>query len=62
MYKCDKCGRVSQPGEKCNIVPVKFRKKYYPEHDTEGNEIVKEQKLCIYCIDDCVHIKMNNGG
>lgn len=50
MYKCDKCGKNSEPKEKCNIVPVKFRRKVYSKHDTIGQEIVKEQKLCSNCI------------
>jgi len=49
MYNCDACGKTSEPKEKCNIVPVRFRKKYYPEHNTTGQEIVREQKLCNKC-------------
>lgn len=49
MYKCDKCGKNSQSKDKCNIIPIKFRKKYYPKHNTTGQEIVKEQKLCSEC-------------
>jgi len=49
MYKCDKCGKISEPKEKCNVVPVQFRKKFYPKDGTTGTEIVKEQKLCNEC-------------
>jgi len=48
MYNCDKCGKTSKPKEKCNIVPIKFRTKHYPE-GTIGQEIVKEQKICNEC-------------
>jgi hypothetical protein len=49
MYRCDNCNTVSNSGEKCNIVPVQFRTKHYPE-GTVGQEIVKEQKLCSKCV------------
>lgn len=56
MYKCDKCGRVSEPKEKCNIVPVELRTKHYPVSSSQvklegatGQEIVKERKLCGDC-------------
>lgn len=49
MYKCDKCGKNSEPKEKCNIIPVKYRPKHYKE-GTTGQEIVKEQKLCSECM------------
>jgi len=58
MYKCDKCGKNSEPKEKCNIVPIKFRKKAYPKHNTVGQEIVEEQKLCGECAGK--HIKEGN--
>lgn len=45
MYKCDACGRISEPKEGCNIVPVQTRVKHYKE-GTVGREIVKEQKMC----------------
>ena len=48
MYNCDKCGKTSEPKEKCNVVPCKIRTKRYPE-GTTGTEIVKERKLCNEC-------------
>ena len=49
MYKCNACGKNSEPKEKCNIVPIKFRTKHYP-NGTIGKEIVKETKLCRKCV------------
>lgn len=48
MFHCDKCGKISQPKEKCNIVPVKTRTKHY-NNGTVGIETVQEQKLCKEC-------------
>jgi hypothetical protein len=56
MYKCDKCGKTSEPKEKCNIVPCEIRTKCYPMSSSQarpegtiGTEIVKERKLCNGC-------------
>ncbi len=49
MYKCNACDKISEPKEKCNIVPIKFRTKHYKK-GTVGKEIVKETKLCGKCV------------
>ena len=48
MFNCEKCGKTSQPKEKCHIVPVKTKVKKY-KCGSIGTEIVKEQKLCESC-------------
>lgn len=48
MYRCDACGKNSEPKEKCNIVPIKTRVKHYKE-GTIGYETVKELKVCNGC-------------
>jgi len=54
MYKCEKCGKISQTKEKCNIVPVETRTKVY-DNGTTGTETVKEQKLCGGCDEQTRH-------
>lgn len=48
MFNCDCCGVTSEAKEKCNIVPMQTRIKYY-DNGTTGLETVKEHKLCKTC-------------
>ena len=59
MYKCDKCGKLSEPKERCNITPCEIRTKHYP-NGTTGTEIVKERKLCIDCFKGVSHAYNSN--
>jgi len=49
MFICDICGTVSEPSEKCNVVPVETRVKTY-DCGTVGVEIVREAKVCHSCL------------
>jgi hypothetical protein len=54
-FKCDDCGRVSEPREKMRRVPVEYRKQTYENRKgrnvklSKGTEIVKEANLCEMC-------------
>ena len=54
MFKCDKCGKISLPKEKCNRVIVEFRSKTYEDPETGvrtyGKEPVREEKRCNECM------------
>ncbi len=57
MYKCNACGKDSEPKERCNIVPIKTRVKHYKRTDkhpegTTGFETVKETKVCDECLSE----------
>jgi len=53
MFKCQKCKKLSAPGEKQKRVVVDTRKRFYTNHKGEpageGWEIVKEVALCSSC-------------
>ena len=53
MFKCDDCGKTTQPGEACNVVVTETRHKaYYDKYNNfigDGYETVKEMKLCLAC-------------
>lgn len=55
MYKCEKCGKVSAPRDKCSFKVVQTRPKKYQNTETGeftyGSEIVKEEKRCSKCKD-----------
>ena len=60
MFKCDRCHKITQSGEKLTKQPVKYRDKVYQILDTKykgsvvtsyGKEIVKEINLCESCAD-----------
>ena len=58
MFKCHRCHKITQPGEKLTKHPVKYRDKVYQIMDTKfkgsivtsyGKEILKEINLCESC-------------
>lgn len=65
MYKCQKCNKISKPGESINKFVVSTREKKYINKTTDkkgneyykttyGNEIVKEIIVCQECYDELV--------
>jgi hypothetical protein len=48
MYKCDKCGNSSNPGDQQIKAPTEIRKKIY-HGGAIGWEIAKETKFCMPC-------------
>lgn len=48
MFQCDKCGKTSQAGEKCNKVVTETRPRTYSNGGV-GSEIVREEKHCGKC-------------
>jgi len=48
MYRCEVCGKVSQPREKMYKIVVEKRLRRYSE-GTIGWEIVKEFNVCHKC-------------
>lgn len=69
MYVCDKCGRQTEHGERCNIVVVETRPKVYintinkgtgdnkfvKTFETRGTEIAKTEKHC----NNCANVNIN---
>ncbi len=56
MFKCEKCERITRPGEKQHKKVVETREKIYKNEDKHGNiktskgaEIVKEINICEEC-------------
>ena len=51
MFRCDRCKRITEPGEKQTKKVVKTRNKTYfnGKKETTGKEIVKEINLCEKC-------------
>ena len=59
MFKCDKCGRITEPREKLIKKPILTRDRVYQQvikkgfyekvNTTVGYEIVKEINLCEKC-------------
>lgn len=59
MFRCDKCGRITDPREKLTKKTVLTRERVYQQvtgkgyyekvNTTVGNEIVKEINLCEKC-------------
>lgn len=59
MFKCEKCGRITEPREKLTKKPIITREKVYQQiikkgyygkiNTTVGYEIVKEINLCEKC-------------
>ena len=56
MFKCEKCGRITEPGEKQHKKVIETREKIYKNEDKHGNiktskgtEIVKEINICEEC-------------
>ncbi len=56
MFRCEVCGAISKPGEKCNRVVVQKRQKMYnPGHGVfHGFEIVEEKNMCATCAERCM--------
>lgn len=64
MYKCQKCGRLTKPGEKQNKLVVQTREKTYInkvienkreiEKVTTGFEIAKEINVCDKCYEESI--------
>lgn len=61
MFRCDKCGKITRPGEKQTKKVVKTRDKAYEYKDKfereqtkfkENAEIVKEINLCESCAEE----------
>lgn len=59
MFKCDNCGKTTEPREKMNLRTSKVRNKSYgvPSKkdkyiEATGTEIVEQQKLCKECFDN----------
>lgn len=65
MFRCDKCGRISDAGEKANMVQIsrpktyeevryeydpKKRKNVKVKYETQGFETESELKICKHCI------------
>lgn len=58
-FRCNKCRRQTQPGEKAAIVPVQTRACQHPERRDEndvvidrggcGTQIVREIQVCAGC-------------
>jgi hypothetical protein len=48
MYRCDKCGKNTESGQKRLAVTIELREVTYL-NNTQGLEIVKEQKVCRSC-------------
>lgn len=56
MFRCEKCGKITKPGEKQSKKVIKTREKSYINKDkygkekiTIGHEIVKEINICEEC-------------
>lgn len=59
MFKCEKCGRVTEPREKLTKIPVLMRERVYQQEVIKnkrkktvtsfGQEIIKEINLCERC-------------
>ena len=56
MFRCDKCKKITKPGEKQHKKVIQTRKKEYHNEDKWGNdkvsvgyETVKEINLCEKC-------------
>ena len=58
MFKCGRCHKITQPGEKLTKHPIKYRDRVYQTIDKKykgstvasyGKEIVKEINLCESC-------------
>lgn len=68
MYRCDFCNKNSNPGESCNIIVTKRRKKTYNNGNnfTQGWEIVEEKRTCANCFkkrnqfSDYVHLNLEH--
>lgn len=63
MFKCNKCKRITEPGEKLNKMVTKIRERNYVnkilnkygkevEKESTGYEIVKEINVCDKCYDE----------
>ena len=65
MFRCENCGRQTQAGERANkhfeyrekeytnvryVFDEKTRKKKKEYYTTNGQEIVKEYKICNHCV------------
>lgn len=48
MYRCESCGKISKPNEKCFKKIIKKRKRVY-DNGSVGWEIEKEINVCINC-------------
>lgn len=65
MFKCDRCHKVTEPREKLNKYPIKFRDKIYQYEvgkkkkiiTTYGKEIVKEINLCDKCFAEVKNVQ-----
>jgi len=57
MYRCEDCGRITNPGEKQNRIVVEKRERVYESLDktSKGWEIVKEVVIC----DSCKKLEIN---
>lgn len=59
MFKCEKCGRVTEPREKLTKMPILMRERVYQQDVIKykkkktvtsfGQEIIKEINLCERC-------------
>lgn len=59
MFKCEKCHKITQPGEKLHKHPIAFRDKVYQTEISNGfkkkiitsygKEIIKEINICEEC-------------
>lgn len=59
MFKCENCGKTTEPREKLNLRTARVRNKRYgvPSKNDKyieaiGTEIMKEQKLCNKCFNN----------
>lgn len=63
MYKCQKCGKNTLPGEKCNKIITATRERTYInkfkdrkgkeiEKISTGTEIIKEISVCDKCLNN----------
>lgn len=59
MFKCERCHRITKPGEKMSKMPIRFRDKIYQYEKkyknksqiitSYGKEIEKEISICERC-------------
>lgn len=61
MFQCDKCGKTSQAGEKCNKVVTETRPRTYSNGGV-GSEIVREEKHCGKCHHEVVRAQLGHEG
>ena len=52
MFVCESCKRLTQPGERQEVVPVAIRTVFYlarTDRECIGHETVREMKVCPEC-------------